>query len=261
MMTRAPFGGKGAGAVCAGCATLPAPGGCTTRPARMPDPSLPAPPTSRSARCQPPRRRPRAPIVLGVLGGIASGKSRVAAGLAGPQGVVIAADALAHAALAAPEVRSEVAAAFGPGVLGADGAVDRAALAAIVFRDPEARRRLEGWIHPWVRARISTALEDARREGRPRVVLDVPLLLENDAEHGLARACDHLVFVDVDAATRDARAVTTRGWEAGEVARREAAQLPLSEKRRRADVVVANDGSLRDLDAAIAAALAELGLG
>lgn len=207
-----------------------------------------------------PRAAPRT-VVLGVLGGIACGKSRVAAGLAGPGGLVVSADALAHEALASPEVRAAVAQDFGPGVLGADGAVDRAALARVVFADGAARRRLEGWIHPWVRARIWAALEGARREGRPRVVLDVPLLLEHDAEHGLAGACDHLVFVEVPAAARDRRAVLTRGWEPGEVARREAAQLPLSEKRRRADVVVRNDGTLEDLDAAIAAALAELGLG
>jgi len=202
----------------------------------------------------------RRPVVLGVLGGIASGKSHVARRLAGPGGVVVSADALAHAALAAPEVRAEVSAAFGPGVVGADGAIDRAALAAVVFRDVAARRRLEGWIHPWVRARIYAALEGARAEGRPRVVLDVPLLLENDAQHGLVRVCDHLVFVEVDAAERERRARVTRGWEPGELARREAAQLPLDEKRRRATVVVRNDGTLAELDFAIDTALAELGL-
>lgn len=221
-------------------------------PAAAPEPQ-PAPATA-------PRERP-ATVVLGVLGGIASGKSYVARRLAGPAGVVVSADELAHQALAAPEVRSEVVRAFGGEVLGPDGAVDRRALAAVVFRDAAARRRLEGWIHPWVRARISRALEEARAEGRPRVVLDVPLLLEHDAQHGLARACDHLVFVEVDAAERERRAQATRGWEPGELARREAAQLPLDEKRRRADVVVPNDGTLRELDAAIDAALAELGLG
>lgn len=208
-------------------------------------------------------RRPRRPartVVLGVLGGIASGKSRVAAALAGPGGLVVAADTLAHEALASSEVRDAIRDAFGPAVLDAAGAVDRRALAAVVFQDPAARHRLEGWIHPWVRARISAALEAARRAGTPRVVLDVPLLLEHDAEHGFARQCDHLVFVEADAAERDRRAVATRGWEPGEVARREAAQLPLSEKRRRADVIVQNDGTPNELDAAIAAALAELGL-
>lgn len=206
--------------------------------------------------------RPRASrtVVLGVLGGVASGKSAAARLLAGPAGVVLSADAAAHAALAEPEVVEAIRAAFGPGVIGADGAVDRPALAAVVFRDPEARRRLEGWIHPRVRATLRAALEAARVEGRPRVVLDVPLLLEHDAQHGLARACDHLVFIEVADAERERRAARSRGWQPGEVLRREAAQLPLDQKRRRADVVVPNDGTPEDLAAAVAAALAELGL-
>jgi len=202
----------------------------------------------------------RRTVVIGVLGGIASGKSYVARRLAGPDGVVLSADDLAHAALAAPGVREEVIRAFGPRVVGADGAIDRAALAAVIFRDTASRRQLEGWIHPWVRARIYVALEEARTEGRPRVVLDVPLLLENDAQHGLVRVCDHLVFIEVGAAERERRARETRGWEPGELQRREAAQLPLDEKRRRATVVVRNDGTLAELDVAIDAALAELAL-
>ncbi len=204
--------------------------------------------------------RPARTIVLGVLGGVASGKSAAAALLAGPGGLVLSADAAAHAALAEPEVRDAIRAAFGPTVLGPDGAVDRQALAAIVFRDPGARRQLEGWIHPRVRATLHAALEAARAEGRPRVVLDVPLLLEHDAQHGLARACDHLVFIEVPDAERERRAARSRGWQPGEVLRREAAQLPLDQKRRRADVVVPNDGTPQDLEAAVAAALAELGL-
>jgi len=217
-------------------------------------------------------------VVLAVLGGIASGKSRVAARLAGPTGLVLSADALAHEALRDPEVVRAAVATFGRGVLSppapplggqsspqgglsAPATLDRAALAARVFDDPDARRQLEGWIHPRVRARIWAALEGARRARRPRVVLDVPLLLENDADHGLARASDFLVFVEAPAEERDRRAVHTRGWKPGEVARREATQLPLDEKRQRADVVVRNDGTTTELDAAIDAALAELGLG
>jgi len=196
------------------------------------------------------------PWVIGVLGGIASGKSEVARGLAGPDGVVVSADALAHEVLGDPEVRARVRERFGAGVFGPDGAVDRALLGARVFDPvggPEARRALESWTHPRIRARILARLEAARAEGRPRIVLDVPLLLENDAEHGFARACHLLVFVEVDPETRERRARERRGWPAGEVRRREAAQLPLDEKRALADFVIPNNGRLEDLEAALQA--------
>lgn len=200
------------------------------------------------------------PTVLGVLGGIASGKSAVARLLAGEEGIVVSADELAHGALAHPEVLAAIREAFGEGVLGPDGEVDRPALAREVFSDPERRALLESWIHPRVRASILTALEEAEARRRPRVVLDIPLLLENDPQHGLVSRCDHLIFVDAPAARRDQRAVLGRGWEPGEVARREALQLPLSEKRRRADAVIVNDGSLEELAASVRQCLADLGL-
>ncbi len=190
-------------------------------------------------------------LVIGVLGGIASGKSAVARLLAGPpeQGApVISADALAHEALEQPEIRAAILEAFGPEVLDPDGKLDRGRLAARVFRDPAQRAALEGWIHPFVRARICSELAQARERGAPRVVLDVPLLLENDPEHGLARACDVLVFVDVSAAERERRATRNRGWLPGEVARREAAQMPLEQKRQRADYVIPNEGPLETLE-------------
>jgi dephospho-CoA kinase len=190
--------------------------------------------------------------VLGVLGGIASGKSRVAALLAGPDGVVIDADRLAHEALALPEVRQQVVARVGAQVLDPSGAVDRAALGRAVFDSPELRRELEGWIHPRVRRGIASRLDRARADGVPTVVLDVPLLFENDAQHGLVAACDLLVFVEAPDQLRDERARARRGWEAGEVARREAAQLPLAEKRARADHVIVNDDDLAALEAAVA---------
>ncbi|MEX1025167.1 MAG: dephospho-CoA kinase [Planctomycetota bacterium] len=192
--------------------------------------------------------------VIGVLGGIASGKSLVARRLAGPTGLVLDADALAHEVLHSPEVVRRIVERFGAGVLDAEGKPDRAALAQRVF-DPvdgdRARAELEGWIHPRVRARILARLDEARQSGVPRVVLDVPLLLENDAQHGLVALCDALVLVDSDPAERDRRAQETRAWEPGEVARREAVQIPLQEKRRRAHVHVTNTGTLADLERSI----------
>jgi len=200
------------------------------------------------------------PRVFGLLGGIASGKSAVARLLAGELGLVIAADDLAHQALASPEVVEQVAATFGPDALGPDGLPDRAILAERIFSAPLLRERLESWIHPLVRDRILELLQEAAEAGRPRVALDVPLLLENDDTHGLVSRCDHLIFVDAPLATREARAQASRGWSRGEVSRREAAQLPLEEKRRRADYTVANEGSLDELEGEVRRVLGAVGL-
>lgn len=198
------------------------------------------------------------PLVIGVVGGIASGKSTVARLLAGPDGVVLDADRAAHEALRSPEVVARVRERFGDEVLTGDGLPDRAALARVVFSDPDARAALEGWIHPVVRERLWAALEDASRRGLPRVVLDVPLLVENDERHGLLAACDHVVFVDAPLADRDERATKTRGWAPGEVARREAAQLPLAEKRDHATHVIDNDKGPDELERAALALLESL---
>jgi dephospho-CoA kinase len=211
---------------------------------------------------RPPRDAPASgrPLVLGVLGGVASGKSTVARLLAGPDGVVISADELAREALDSPAVRERVRAHFGPRAIGPDGRVDREFLARLVFGDEGARDRaeLQGWTHPLVRDRIEERLSAARAAGVPRIVLDVPLLLENDAQHGLARLCDVLVFVDVHDDERERRARRERGWKSGEVARRETAQLPLSEKKKRAHHVISNDEGRLELERAVASLLAEL---
>lgn len=207
---------------------------------------------------QPSTPQPRT-LLLGVLGGIASGKSEVARLLAGSDGRVLDADQLAHGVLEEPEVRRWLEQRFGSGVL-ADGRVDRAALGAAVFSDPAARRALEAQVHPRVRAALLAGVEAARAAGVPRVVLDVPLLLENEAEHGLPAQCDALVFVDADAKVRDARAVARRGWASGELERREALQLPLATKRDRADFVIRNEGDLDELRAAVGRVLAALAI-
>lgn len=195
---------------------------------------------------------PAAPtLVLGLVGGIASGKSTVSALLAGPDGVVIDADRLAHEVLSSPEVAARIAERFGPEAIGPDGRPDRAYLAARVFAEPEALRVLEGWIHPAVRVKLATHLAEARDRGVPRVVLDVPLLFENDAEHHLVGECDAVLFVDADRQVRERRVRENRGWSEAELTRREAAQLPLDEKRDRADHVIENHGDRAALERAV----------
>ncbi|NOT31935.1 MAG: dephospho-CoA kinase [Planctomycetes bacterium] len=200
-------------------------------------------------------------MVWGVLGGIAAGKSAVARLLAGREGIVISADELARAALDSPAVLARVRARFGPAAIGPDGRVDRVVLARSVFdpeRGAELRSELESWTHPLVRDRIMERLSAARASGVPRIVLDVPLLLENDAQHGLTRQCDALIFVEVRDDERERRAQQERGWPRGEVSRREAAQLPLLEKKKRAHHVIENDQGLAQLEQAVQGLLERL---
>ncbi len=194
--------------------------------------------------------QPRNPVVIGILGGVAAGKSTVAALFAARGLRHVDADALARAVARDPAVRAAVAAAFGPGAVTSDG-FDRAALAATVFADPTARQRLESILHPPIRARIVAALQAARAAGAS-VLLDAPLLLET----GLAELCDEVVFVDADTAVRRARAAA-RGWPVGELERREAAQADLTAKRARATRYIDNsrdlDATSRQVDALLAA--------
>lgn len=185
----------------------------------------------------------RAPLVVGLLGGIASGKSRVSSLLGAHGAAVLDADRLAHEELGSPAVRAEVLSIFGESVFEAtSGEVDRRALGRAVFGDPARLRRLEEILHPRVMARIAAEL-DAKRAGpgEPRrvVVLDVPLLLEASGI-GL---CDEVVFIDVPLEMRLER-VRERGWAEGELERRESRQAPLARKRAAAGFVIDNGGDL-----------------
>jgi dephospho-CoA kinase len=209
-------------------------------------------PAQPSAAAGPPAPfRPAPPVVIGIVGGVASGKSAVAAAFAAHGLTLVDADAIAREVAAEPAVLAGIAAALGPELV-TPGGLDRAAVAARVFREPAARARLEAILHPPIRARIDAALAAARAHG-DSVLLDVPLLLEN----GLVDRCDHVVFVATSPATRRARAAA-RGWPAGELERREAAQTPLDVKRARAGFVVDNDGDLPTMARGVAAVLDRL---
>ena len=183
----------------------------------------------------------RRPPVIGLAGAIGAGKSTVA-GILGEAGCLVSdADRVAREVLAEPDVVAELVSWWGPGVLDADGRPDRKAIAAIVFADPESRRRLEDLVHPRVHAARAAAFA-AAPAGTPALVIDAPLLFEAD----LAEGCDAVVFVDAPRTTRIER-VSARGWDAAELDRREAAQWPLDRKRAAADHVIVNDADLASL--------------
>jgi dephospho-CoA kinase len=188
--------------------------------------------------------------VIGIVGGIGSGKSAVARAFAALGCEVCVSDDLARKVLGEPDVVARIAAAAGPGVVAADGAIDRAALARAIFASAEVRRAVEAAMHPRIEA-LRRAQFAAAPPSTVAFVIDAPLLLEV----GLDRECDAVVFVDAPEALRRARVAESRGWTAGELSRREAAQLPLDEKRRRATDTVVNDGDPSQLDARIAVVL------
>jgi dephospho-CoA kinase len=176
-------------------------------------------------------------VVIGLVGGIGAGKSHVARVMEGLGYAVVDSDKEAKAALDRPEVREQLVKWWGPSALDATGRVDRKRVAEIVFADPAQRTRLEALVHPLVKLRRAELIARAMADGRKGVVLDAPLLLEA----GVDQECDYVVFVEAPMEVREAR-VKARGWETGELRRRENAQLPLEEKRRRADITIVNDG-------------------
>ncbi len=176
--------------------------------------------------------------VIGLAGGIGAGKSAVARVMAELGCVVSDSDALARAALERDDVRAQLVSWWGEGVISTDGKVDRGAVSRIVFGDDEQRLRLEALVHPLVRVSRGEAIARARDAGARAFVIDAPLLFEA----GLDAECDVVVFVDAPREVRLARVREHRGWDEAELDRREAAQLAVEEKRRRADVVVLNDG-------------------
>lgn len=181
--------------------------------------------------------------VLAIIGGIGSGKSVVAREFAKHAGHLINADELGHEALRQPAIREGIARRWGPDILDAQGNVPRRKLGQIVFADPTELKRLEEMVFPFIGRRIA---EEKRRAGETSgtrfIVLDAAVILEAGWTEGL----DHLVFVEAPRQIRLER-LKGRGWEEGELARREKIQLPLEEKKRRADAIVGNHGSLEAL--------------
>jgi dephospho-CoA kinase len=182
---------------------------------------------------------------IGLTGGIGSGKSTVAGLLAARGARIVDADRIAREVVepGTPGLEA-VAAAFGPGVLTPDGALDRPALAAVVFADAEARRRLDGIVHPLVRARAAEVVAAAPPDAV--VVQDVPLLVET----GQAGSYDLVLVVEADLDTR-VRRLVGRGVSEEDARARIAAQATDDQRRAVADVVLDNSGTVEELEAQV----------
>lgn len=174
---------------------------------------------------------PPGPLVIGIAGGIGSGKSAVARAFGRAGCAVIDSDAEAKAALDRPDVQRTLTQWWGPSVLGRDASgsarVDRAAVGRIVFADPAQRARLEGLIHPLIRRSRDAARREALAAGARAIIYDAPLLFEA----GIDKVCDAVVWVECPRQERLRRVAATRGWDEAELQRREDAQWPVERKR------------------------------
>lgn len=184
--------------------------------------------------------------VLGIVGAVASGKTLVSSILEEFGAVVLSGDEIAHQVLREPEIVRAIRERWGDSLLDDAGDVDRGRLATIVFGETEAARKelefLEKLVHPRVAQRLRKALDQLQAEAAKIVVIDAALLMETDWQ----RHCERLIFVDAPPEIRQKYAAA-RSWDAGELTRREARQLPLESKRSRADYVIHNTGNLDQL--------------
>jgi dephospho-CoA kinase len=175
--------------------------------------------------------------IIGIAGGIGSGKSFVAR-LFGELGCcVIHADDQVRQAYDDPAIAQTLANWWGNSIFRSDGTIDRRAIAGRIFSNESERARLEKLLHPWVAVERDKIMAKAILDPDLKAfVWDTPLLFETD----LAKECDALVFVEAPEAVRFNRVHQSRGWDAAEIIRREKLQWPLDKKKKLAHYVVVN---------------------
>ncbi len=199
--------------------------------------------------------------LLGLTGGIGSGKSTVARALSERGAAVIDADAISRAMTArnGPALPA-IAQAFGPAMIGADGALDRAAMREQVFHDDSARRRLEAIIHPLVSLETERQTRSAIDAGHALLVFDVPLLVESGARW--RGKVDHVLVVDCEPATQIERVMARNGLPRPQVEQILAAQATRAQRLAAADMVLFNGAgvALDDLRARARQVAAAFGL-
>jgi dephospho-CoA kinase len=188
-------------------------------------------------------------LLVGLTGGIATGKSTVTAMLASPSVRVVDADALAREVVEpGTPALAQIVAEFGREVLQAEGRLDRARLGEIVFPDPVKRKRLEAITHPAIRARFEKIMADLERAGWDGILIwDAALLVES----GGNKKMDRLVVVTTDAATQLRRLMGRDGVSEEAARARTASQMPLAVKARYADYVIDNSGTPQQTEARV----------
>lgn len=184
-------------------------------------------------------RKLKGKVVIGLTGAAASGKSAVLDRFRELGAFCVSTDALAKEVLTSKACYHRILQSFGPGVFLKDGSIDRKKLAKAVFSDKSKRKLLESILHPEI---LNHTLALIKKSHEKMIIVEVPLLFEA----GLEKCFALTVCVDAPRSLRLKRAAA-RGWTPSEFGRRDAAQLTAGEKAAKADVVIVNDGSLKDL--------------
>jgi dephospho-CoA kinase len=193
--------------------------------------------------------------IIGIVGGIGSGKSSVAKAFGSVGCLVLDADEQVRQAYKDYRVKEALRRWWGPMVFSPDGEVDRAAVARKVFSRADELRRLEQLLHPMVTQARERAMK--ARANDPQVVAfvwDIPLLLET----GLKQHCDAIVFVDAPIELRVARLAQTRGWDRAQLESREKLQMPLDKKREISEYVIVNTAGVDELHAQVREVLSRI---
>lgn len=199
----------------------------------------------------------KAVLTIGLTGGIASGKSTVAAMFRDLHIPVIDADEIAHRVTSlGGEAYRPIIETFGRDILDSNGAIDRRKLGAIVFYDEQKRKQLNVIVHPLVRKHMLQQKEKYAKEGEKVVVLDIPLLFESKLEH----LVDRILVVYVDEQTQLRRLRERNGFSVEEAWARIKAQMPLEEKRKKADEIIDNNGTIEETKQQLHACLMRWGV-
>ncbi|WP_041637934.1 dephospho-CoA kinase [Anoxybacillus flavithermus] len=196
-------------------------------------------------------------LTIGLTGGIASGKSTVAAMFRDLHIPVIDADEIAHRVTAIDgEAYQLIVETFRSDILDSNGAIDRRKLGAIVFHDEQKRKQLNAIVHPLVRQHMLKQKEQYARKGEKAVVLDIPLLFESNLEH----LVDHILVVYVDEQIQLRRLCERNGFSFEEAWARIKSQMPLEQKRKKADAVIDNNGTIEQTKRQLYERLVEWGI-
>lgn len=178
------------------------------------------------------------PKIIGITGGISSGKSTVARMLASMGAEFIDADEICHRLILVKKVKDKIVERFGNTILDNYGKIDRARLAEIVFQDETCLNDLCSILHPIVIEQIRSKVDEIEKRGRRKaIVIDAALLEESD----LSLMCDFIIFVNTGKDHRMSRSKICRHWQDGELEKRERFQMALEDKRKKADYIIDNN--------------------